>query len=132
MTEPTADRSTEILNILLSMEGQVWQALVTGDATADRALLAPNFLGVYPTGFAGRDDHAGQLAAGPTVAEFTICDARVLLPGPQLGLLCYRARFRRNGAEVWESMYVSSLWHETGEGWVNLFSQDTPEGAALP
>ena len=63
----------------LSLERRVWDALVTGDADADRELLADDFVGVYPTGFAGRDEHSGQLAAGPTVARYTI-DAATLIP----------------------------------------------------
>ncbi|MFN3823641.1 MAG: DUF4440 domain-containing protein [Pseudorhodobacter sp.] len=117
---------------LLTVETAVWQALVTGDAVADRALLAPGFLGVYPSGFAGREDHAGQLAGGPTIAEFVLRDACVIEPGPGLGLLAYRAEFRRVGAACRETMFVSSLWRRRWPGWVNLFSQDSPAGTQAP
>ena len=49
---------------LVDLETQVWQALVDGDAAADAALLADDFLGVSPTGFAGKAEHAGLLAGG--------------------------------------------------------------------
>ena len=117
---------------LLVAETCVWQALVVGDAARDHALLAPGFLGVYPTGFAGRDDHAGQLADGPSVAAFEITETRLLRLGDDLGLLSYHARFCRRAGADWEAMYVSSLWQRQGGGWINLFSQDTPEGPALP
>ena len=29
-------------------------------------------------------------------------------------------------------MFVSSLWQRQGGAWINLFSQDTPAGAAVP
>lgn len=125
----------------LSLERRVWDALVTGDADADRELLADDFVGVYPTGFAGRDEHSGQLAAGPTVARYTI-DAATLIPvGDDAALLAYRATYRRTPATdetmpdetmPEETMYVSSLWCRRAGRWVNTFSQDTPTGAAVP
>ncbi|MDX5358467.1 MAG: nuclear transport factor 2 family protein [Rhodobacterales bacterium] len=121
-----------VLSEILAAETAVWQALVDGDAAADAAALAPGFLGVYPTGFAGRDDHVGQLAGGPSVAAFCLDDPRVLAPAPDLALLAYRATFRRPGSDAEETMFISSLWQRQGGGWINLFSQDTPAGPAVP
>ncbi len=118
------------LDFLISLETDVWDALVRGDAAADRALLAPDFLGVYPTGFAGRDDHADQLESGPSVDTYTITDARVVEVAVDTKLLSYRADYRRPGAMPgpMASMYVSSLWTMRDDRWVNVFSQDTPVG----
>jgi hypothetical protein len=115
-----------LLEQVLAMERAVWEALVAGDAVADGALLAPGFLGVYPTGFAGRSDHVAQLAAGPTVRDYRLSAARVLPLGPDHALLAYRADYRRAGADRTETMFVASVWERTLQGWVNLFSQDTP------
>ncbi len=118
---------------LLECETAVWQALVAGDAGADRALLATEFLGVYPDGFAGRDAHVAQLGHGPTVERFALSDARVLPLGGTHALLAYRADYRRVGREVDEAMYVSSVWRRTAAGWINVFSQDTPaDGPGVP
>jgi hypothetical protein len=122
-----------LLDQVLGMEHAVWDALVSGDAAADGALLDPGFLGVYPTGFAGRADHVAQLAVGPTVAEYRISGAQVLTMGPDHALLAYRADYRRAGAATHEAMYVASVWRRDGAGWLNLFSQDTPASdVALP
>ncbi len=121
-----------LLADLLAAESAVWDALARGDAAADAALLAPGFLGVYPTGLAGRTEHVAQLAKGASVAEWSITGARVLDLAPGLALLAYRAEFRRTGSAKPEAMYVSSIWQRLGNGWVNLFSQDTPEGAVVP
>jgi hypothetical protein len=118
------------LDELLELETSVWQALVDGDAAADVAALGPDFLGVYPTGFAGRDDHAAQLAGGPTVAHFALADARILVIAADAALLAYRAEYVRAGAPAGdepEAMFVSSLWCRRGERWVNVFSQDSPD-----
>ncbi|SDC33338.1 nuclear transport factor 2 family protein [Ruegeria marina] len=116
-----------LLNELLEHETQVWLALVSGDGSADAALLSPDFLGVYPDGFAGRDAHAGQLAGGPTVAAFELADARVIDLAPDCAVLSYSARFRRVGRDREERMFVSSIWRRRAAGgWINLFSQDTP------
>jgi hypothetical protein len=118
---------------LIELETKVWDALRRGDAEADRHLLAEDFLGVYPSGFANRSDHVGQLTNGPTVAEFELRDARLMLLSDSDALLSYRADWRRlSGGEPGprESMYISSLWTRRAGEWVNVFSQDTP--AMLP
>jgi hypothetical protein len=100
--------------------------LVTGDAHADRALLSADFLGVYPSGFANRDDHVGQFAEAPTMAEFKLSEERLRILTPDIVLLSYRADYVRPGAEEWEAMLISSLWERRVGAWINSFSQDTP------
>ena len=122
MSEPSIAR-------FLELESAVWEALVRGDAAADRDLLTDDFLGVYPTGFAVRDDHSDQLADGPTVDSFEILDPRLLIVGPTAVMLSYRAEYRRPGTDLddqAEVMFVSSLWCERDGRWRNVFSQDTP------
>ncbi|MEY2521831.1 MAG: hypothetical protein QOJ66_396 [Ilumatobacteraceae bacterium] len=117
------------LDTFVELETKVWDALRLGDAEADARLLAEDFLGVYPSGFAGRSDHAGQLANGPTVAEFVLNDARLMVLSDNHVLLAYRADLRRFSAGARapaESMYISSLWSRRADGWVNVFSQDSP------
>lgn len=113
----------------VELETAVWEALVAGDGEADRELLADDFVGVYPTGIATRDDHVAQLADGPTIGSYAISDARILVVAPQAVLLAYRAEYRRPEASLStppEVMYVSSLWCERDRRWRNVFSQDTP------
>lgn len=123
--------SSELLQEILCLEHQVWQALVEGDSAADARLLAPDFLGVYPSGFAKAADHVGQLAEGPTVARYEISETRLLELGPDHVCLSYHARYQRAApaeeTSDWEAMYVSSIWkRQPGAlGWGNVFSQDT-------
>ncbi len=117
------------LEFFIELERQVWDALTLGDAAADEALLAADFVGLYPTGFADRADHAGQLAHGPTVESYSVNEPRLVRISSTAVMLCYRAEFRRlrNGAAgPIEAMYVSSLWVEQAGQWRNVFSQDTP------
>ncbi len=117
------------LEAVIQLETQVWEALRHGDAAADAALLSDDFLGVYPTGFADRSDHAGELADGPTVAEYELHDARIMVLSDSDVLLAYRADWRRlveGELGEPESMYVSSLWSRRGREWRNVFSQDCP------
>ncbi len=117
------------LNAFIELEAEVWDALRRGDAEADAVLLADDFLGVYPSGFADRSDHAGQLANGPTVAEFELREPRLMVLSDNDVLLSYRADWHRLGTGERgsrESMYVSSLWSRRSGRWVNVFSQDTP------
>lgn len=111
---------------LIALEESVWEALREGNEAADRGLLAPDFLGVYPTGFADRGDHAGQLDDGPTVTEYAIAEPRAIEISDDHALLAYRAEYRRPGSNETESMYVSSLWSRRDGQWINVFSQDTP------
>ena len=113
---------------LIRLETEIWQALVDGDAEADARLLADDFVGVYPTGFADRSDHVGQIAAGPTVRSYELSDARMLGVSESAVLLSYRAVYARvNEAAQQEAIYVSSLWCRRRGYWVNVFSQDTPD-----
>lgn len=122
-----------LLAELLGCETAVWETLVRGDAAADAAALSADFLGVYPDGFAARESHIGQLAAGPTVARYVLHDARVLPLGGAHALLAYRASYVRAGHTADEEMFVSSIWRRRGDGWENVFSQDTPAtGQAVP
>jgi hypothetical protein len=117
------------LRTFIRLETQVWRALADGDADADGRMLSDDFLGVYPTGFAGRKSHIEQLIDGPTVASFTLHDARMLTVSESAVILSYRAEFERptsNAVSVVEWMYVSSLWCRRDGAWLNVFSQDTP------
>ena len=112
---------------VLAAETAVWEALRSGDQEADRALLAEDFLGVYPTGFIGRDDHVAELDAGPIVVDYEILETRHLPVGPDAALLAYRVRFRPTAEAEPVTWMVSSLWRREPDGSVvNTFSQDTP------
>ena len=113
----------------VDLERTVWEALVSGDAAADAANVSADFVGVYPAGFAGRDEHGGQLSNGPTVTEYEIARARTLEVAPGHVMLMYLARYRRPSASSFDEMYVSSLWSQQGGRWLNVFSQDTPVGS---
>lgn len=114
---------------LLKLERRVWDALVEGDVEADTELLAEDFVGVYPTGFANRSDHVAQLSDGPSVSSYVLSEPRRLHVSDRAVMLSYRADFHRVsdvGDEPPEVMYISSLWCQRGDRWVNTFSQDTP------
>lgn len=115
----------------LAFESAVWSALATGDVAADAYLLADDFLGVYPSGFAGKDQHVGQLRSGPTVASHELFDARIQVLSEDVVLLAYRATWTRHGKGREgdpETMYVTSIWRREGAIWRNIFSQDTAAG----
>ncbi len=115
-----------LLEDLARCERRVWQALVDGDMAADAAALDDGFLGVYPSGFADKAAHVGQLAEGPTVADFDLSDWWVMRLGVGYPVLSYLACFSRVGTDIPERMFVSSIWRQDGPRWVNVFSQDTP------
>jgi hypothetical protein len=112
----------------VSLETAVWEALVAGDAAADAAALRDDFLGLYPTGYATKADHVGQLSNGPTVQQYSLHEPRLVTVADDAALLCYRAAYVRAGSQPTEveHMWVSSLWQQTDAGWTNSFSQDTP------
>lgn len=118
------------LRFFVDLESRVWDALASGDVDADRNLLSDDFVGVSPTGFANRADHTGELTDGPTVASFTITDARLIDVSADSVMLCYRAVYQRLNESAGDVMFVSSLWVNRGGRWWNTFSQDTPAGPA--
>ncbi|OIQ43949.1 MAG: DUF4440 domain-containing protein [Roseobacter sp. MedPE-SW] len=122
----------DLLAEILAQETRVWQALVAGDAAADKAALHVDFLGVYPSGFATRSDHCDQLREGATVGSFELTEARLLQLGADHVCLSYLAHYLRPKAEATDAMYVSSIWQRQDGGWVNVFSQDTPTAGSIP
>ena len=118
---------TNLHDVILSCETQVWNALVSGDADADYTALHATFLGVYPDGFALKADHLAQLDAEPSVLSYRLSDIKIRPLGTDHALISYRAVFHRIAQEKEESMYVSSIWQRDEAGWINIFSQDTPE-----
>ena len=112
----------------VALERRVWQALTDGDSHADAELLDAQFLGIYATGFASREDHAAQLAHGPVVATYSIHEPRLLTLAPNIVMLSYRASFSRPGEvnkRLVHTMYISSIWRQRDAVWLNVFSQDT-------
>lgn len=118
--------NTPDVQFFTDLETKVWEALVSGDPDADRAMLSEDFLGVYPSGFSDRDQHAGQLSGGPTMTAFTLRDTRVHLVATDVVMLSYFAEYRTPGSDRSEGMYISSLWQRREGRWWNTFSQDTP------
>jgi len=120
------------LEFFVHLESSVWEALVSGDAGVDESLLADNFLGVYSTGFAGRDEHVGQLVSGPTVQSYSLSNSRVMHLCPDTVVLSYLATWSRHGSESparQERMFISSIWQQQHGVWRNVFSQDTKADA---
>ena len=124
--------SAERITFFIDLENRVWQALTLGDIQAYKALLAPEFLGVYPSGFASLAENLSPFEQAPGFApSYVLSEARIMDLAPGLVMLSYRALFQRVADDQAKAMYVSSLWRRqegesTGERWVNLFSQDTP------
>lgn len=112
-------------SFFLDLETKVWEALLSGDMQADASLLADDFLGVYSSGMAGKEEHAAQLAYGPTVAEYSLSDAKVMRLAEDTALLSYLAHWTRIANGKQEAMYITSIWKKAGESWLNIFSQDT-------
>ena len=119
------------LDTFVALETEVWQALVDGDAQADERLLSADFVGVYPTGFATREDHVEQLDNAPSVTSFALSETRMMHVADDAVMLSYRSDFVRpptagqatGSNHIW---YVSSLWRHRDDRWINTFSQDTP------
>jgi hypothetical protein len=112
----------------IALESQVWEAFIAGDAEADRRVLAPNFIGVYSTGFSDRDEHCEPLRKGPLARRYEIKEPRILVLSESLVMLLYLAVWERVSASPEsppDRMYVSSLWQKVDSHWNNVFSQDT-------
>ncbi|CCQ14597.1 putative uncharacterized protein [Rhodococcus sp. AW25M09] len=114
------------IQFFIGLESRVWDALTNGDADADLELLSADFVGVYPTGFASRADHANQLSDGPSIASYSITKAKLIEVSTDAAMLCYRADYQRPQSSVDESMFISSLWLRKDGRWQNTFSQDSP------
>lgn len=110
------------------LETAMWNSLVNGDGDSADRLLSTDYLGVYTTGFSGRDDYIAALADGPIAASFEISQSQMFVLSNTSVLYSYRADFTSREDGPPEAMYVSSLWCLRDDRWVNVFSQDTPSG----
>jgi len=116
------------IDFFFGLETQVWDTLISGDGVADERLLADDFLGVYSTGFAEKNEHVGQLAAGPVAKSYSLSQARIQSLCEDVVLLSYKAqwvRVRATPSDAQELMYISSVWRRREGVWRNVFSQDT-------
>ena len=118
--------SGPLLTEILSLEKQVWAALVAGDPQADGALLSQDFLGVYTTGTSDKAGHMAMLDNGPSMDEFALSQASLRVISDEAVLLTYRADYRAANSADWQVMFISSLWERENSQWLNTFSQDTP------
>ena len=126
---------TLLIEECLKLETKVWEALKSGDAVLASNMLANNFLGLYPTGFATGQDHCDQLKNGPTVSTYEIINPRLVELVPDMVLLAYLAQWSRitdGHPGKPERMYISSIWQRFGQEWKNIFSQDTPAAGDSP
>ena len=119
------------VNQFIALESQVWNAFVAGDAEADARVLADNFIGVYSTGFTGKQAHCAPLRNGPLARRYEIREPQILVLSESLVMLLYLAVWERasgSSDSVPEKMYISSLWQNADGHWKNVFSQDTKAG----
>lgn len=118
--------SGPLLTEILTLEKQVWAALVAGDPQADGALLTEDFLGVYSTGTSDKAGHMAMLDDGPSMDEFALSQTSLRVISDTAALLSYRADYRAANSAEWQVMFISSLWERENGHWLNSFSQDTP------
>ena len=120
------------VDFFVGLETQMWEALVRGDGAADRELLSQDFLGVYPTGFADRDQHVDALADGPTMSAYTLSDARLTRICEDTVLLSYRADCTSAGRESTQTMFISSVWARRDGRWLNTSARTRRWGSEQP
>jgi len=120
------------ISTLIQLESRVWDALKSGDIKEDSRLLSDEFLGVYDTGFAGKEDHINQLSDGPTVHAYRIENPKMIILSSDTALLSYKAVWSRIKMGIkgkQEVVYISSIWKLTKGKWINIFSQDTKKSS---
>jgi hypothetical protein len=121
---------------------EVIKKLANSDSDKDRdtlrSLLADEFLYVDPRGIARKSDFIrskvekgqklGVEAKKATFTDFRMEDIKVVELNKEAALITYKltAKVTRNGRDLTDQDYVSSVWvHRSGQ-WLNLFGQSTP------
>ena len=120
--------SKELADVIRTQEIGVWEALKKKDKAADRTLLADDFVGVYKEGVGNKIEHIAQIDADYQLSEYTLDHVRVLTVSKDAAMIVYRATCRATGTwanDCAQPMFISSLWLNRGDTWVNVFSQDT-------
>ena len=117
-----------MLDELIDLEESGWTALASGEAAAQEfydAVLDGDALMLFPGGatLSSRDEILRSMS-GPPWAWFRIQEPRTLALGNDAGLIAYRARAQREGAEVY-SVLASSVYVRRGAAWKLVFHQHT-------
>jgi hypothetical protein len=121
---------------------EVIKKLANSDSDTDRetlrSLLADEFVYVDPRGMAGKSafirskvekgQKLGVEAKKATFTDFRMEDVRVVELNKEAALITYKitAKVTRNGKDLTDQAYASSVWVNRGGKWMNLFGQSTP------
>lgn len=114
---------------LVRLEDEGWRALSTsGEAAREfyAASLDDTVVMLLPGGLV-LDDRAAILEAmsGQPWESYELHDAQAFRPGPDTGVVTYRAFARRAGAEPYSAL-MSSVYVRRADGWKLVLHQQTP------
>jgi hypothetical protein len=122
-------RDENLLQTLVSLEEQGWQALSQGTgADFYRRNLAGHALMVFPFGVLAREQSIETMKAAPPWASFRIEDPRLVRLTDDSAILTYRATAQRTGQEPYSALMTTVFVKQEGT-WKTAFHQQTPVSA---
>jgi Domain of unknown function (DUF4440) len=111
---------------LIALEHEGWEALSSGAGGAYyRERLTDDALMAFPFGVLTREATIEAMDAAPPWKRFEIRDPRVVVLGPDSGVVVYAVTAQRAGAEPYAAV-VSSTFVRSGDGWKLAFHQQSP------
>jgi Domain of unknown function (DUF4440) len=116
----------ELLDRLLALEREGWEALVAGNGGAYyRQRLTADAVMAFPFGVLNREETIEAMESAPPWAQFEIDDARAVDLGADGGVLIYRVVAQRPGQDPYSAV-ISSTFVRDGGDWKLAFHQQSP------
>ena len=111
---------------LIALEREGWEALSSGAGAAYyREHLTDDALMAFPFGVLPREATIEAMAAAPPWERFEMRDPRVVVLGPDSGIVVYEVTAQRAGQEPYAAV-VSSTFVRHGDAWKLAFHQQSP------
>lgn len=131
--------NVELHEFVLSLEQQVWKAVMEKDGTALGELFADNYIEITADGRrAGKTEIADQSPQVDEIEAYVIDCERVVSLGEDNAVLSYHLTLDgscRGTTIKPRERWATSIWSRTGDKWLCCFFQQSPissKGHRLP
>jgi hypothetical protein len=106
----------------------MWDAYRTQDAVRHNALLADDYMAIFPDGTARAGKPTPQDIAAASMSRYTLSNLHTELLAPGVALVTYAATVEGpSGGQIVHATYsVGNVWVLRNGSWVNRYYQGTP------
>jgi Domain of unknown function (DUF4440) len=111
---------------ITDLEKSAWDAYKNKQADAFKALMSPDYYGVYAEGVKNLDAELADMAK-TDLREYSFADVKVAFPHPKVAVMIYKATVQASvdGKDVSGTYNCGSVWVERGKKWVGVLHSES-------